>query len=128
MSSERRYRIRGGRIEEKITCVVPIVVAQTQPVEKPRFFAASLTYGDMSRESADQLTKIVDTYRAEVAKALGLQEVPVELDVEGDYDVLMVVQQMTAQLVNTLAQLGFAYAKEKGIPLPRASKLSKDTR
>lgn len=127
-AKERRYRIRGGHVQETVTCTVPIVVAQTEPEEKPNFFQARLVYGGMSRESADKLTEIVDAYRGEIAKALGLDEIPEEIDIEGNYDKLMVVQQMTARLVESLAAMGFAFAKEKGIEIPMATKLLEEGR
>jgi len=115
---DRQYDITTG-MKQTMNTSLRVHVEQTEPERKPNFFGAELCYGDMSSENAGPLQAVWQQFQDAVKRETGQQPGRVV----GSYDDLMCVQVLTAQFVGTLCEMGFAYAQEKGIDLPKADKL-----
>ena len=117
--SEGQFKIQSA-LTESSTAKLRVQVAQVSPEEKPGFYSAELTYGDMSSESVADLKEIWAAFQSRVAKLAAPDANGV---ITGSYDDLMCVQLLSHQLVGMLCNKGFEYAKKKGIAIPKAETL-----
>jgi hypothetical protein len=119
--SEYQYEIAAG-MDEKVTVDFCVKVQQTSPEAKPGFFHAHLSYGDMSPDTVQMLQQVWREFERDVRDKTGQEPDRVV----GDYDTLMVVQELTSKLTDTLTAMGYEYAKLKNLDVTKAQKLRRD--
>lgn len=119
-----RYEI-ATEVAEKITVSIGFDVHQVAPDDKPGFCRFQLSYGDLSAESAEKLKAVFADFQSRVKDVIDRD---VTQSFTGSYDDLLCTEMMATGLMSTLTDMGYEYAREKGIEIPKAESLRRTPR